>query len=147
MYQQITLVGNLGRDPEMRYTPSGVAVTSFSVAVNRSWTGQDGQRQDKTTWFRVTAWRGLAETCNQYLTKGQKALVVGEVEEPSTWTDREGNTRASLEVTARTVRFLNTRAESEALAGGWGQAGGQGAPEGGGAGGDAMAGGEEDIPF
>ena len=147
MYQQITLIANLGRDPEMRYTPSGVAVTSFSVAVNRSWTGQDGQRQDKTTWFRVTAWRGLAETCNQYLTKGQKVLVVGEMEEPNTWTDREGNTRASLEVTARTVRFLNTRAESEALAGGWGQAGGQGAPEGGGAGGDAMAGGEEDIPF
>ena len=53
MYQQITLIANLGRDPEMRYTPSGVAVTSFSVAVNRSWTGQDGQRQDKTTWFRV----------------------------------------------------------------------------------------------
>ena len=147
MYQQITLIANLGRDPEMRYTPSGVAVTSFSVAVNRSWTGQDGQRQDKTTWFRVTAWRGLAETCNQYLTKGQKVLVVGEMEEPNTWTDREGNTRASLEVTARTVRFLNTRAESEALAGGWGQAGGQGVPEGGGAGGDAMAGGEEDIPF
>ena len=147
MYQQITLIANLGRDPEMRYTPSGVAVTSFSVAVNRSWTGQDGQRQDKTTWFRVTAWRGLAETCNQYLTKGQKVLVVGEMEEPNTWTDREGNTRASLEVTARTVRFLNTRAESEALAGGWGQAGGQGAPAGGGADGDAMAGGEEDIPF
>ena len=65
MYQQITLIGNLGRDPEMRYTPSGVAVTSFSVAVNRSWTGQDGQRQDKTTWFRVSAWRRQAETCNQ----------------------------------------------------------------------------------
>ena len=147
MYQQITLVGNLGRDPEMRYTPSGVAVTSFSVAVNRSWTGQDGQRQDKTTWFRITAWRGLAERCNQYLTKGQKVLVVGEVEEPNTWTDREGNTRASLDVTARNVQFLSTRAESEALAGGWGQAGGQGAPVGGGADGGAMAGGEEDIPF
>ncbi len=148
MYQQITLVGNLGRDPEMRYTPSGVAVTSFSVAVNRSWTGQDGQRQDKTTWFRISAWRRLAETCSQYLTKGQRVLVVGEVEEPNTWTDREGNTRASLDVTAQTVRFLNTRAESEALAGGWGQSEGQGAPAGGGAGGgDAMAGGEEDIPF
>lgn len=147
MYQQITLVGNLGRDPEMRYTASGVAVTSFSVAVNRSWTGQDGQRQEKTVWFRVAAWRGLAETCNQYLTKGQRVLVVGEVEEPNTWTDQEGNTRASLEVTARTVRFLNTRAENEALAGGWGQVGGQGAPMGGGSNGDALPGGEEDIPF
>ena len=147
MYQQITLIGNLGRDPEMRYTPSGVAVTNFSVATSRSWTGQDGQRQEKTVWFRVATWRGLAETCNQYLTKGQKVLVVGEVEEPDTWTDREGNTRASLEVTARTVRFLNTRAESEALAGGWGQPGGQGASMGGGPDGDAMASGEEDIPF
>ncbi len=147
MYQQITLVGNLGRDPEMRYTPSGVAVTNFSVATSRSWTGQDGQRQEKTVWFRVAAWRGLAETCNQYLTKGQRVLVTGEVEEPSTWTDQEGNTRVSLEVTARTVRFLNTRAESEALAAGWGQTGGQGAPEGGGSDGDALPGGEEDIPF
>ncbi len=147
MYQQITLVGNLGRDPEMRYTPSGVAVTNFSVATSRSWTGQDGQRQENTVWFRVAAWRRLAETCNQYLTKGQRVLVVGEVEEPSTWTDQEGNSRASLEVTARTVRFLNTRAENEALAGGWGQTGGQGAPLGGGSSGDALPDGEEDIPF
>ena len=146
MYQQITLIGNLGRDPEMRYTPSGVAVTNFSVATSRSWTGQDGQRQEKTVWFRVAAWRRLAETCNQYLTKGQRVLVIGEVEEPSTWTDQEGNTRASLEVTARTVRFLNTRAENEALAGGWGQSEGEGVPMGGETSSDPM-GGEEDIPF
>lgn len=143
MYQQLTLIGNLGRDPEMRYTPSGVAVTNFSVATSRSWTGQDGQRQEKTVWFRVAAWRRLAETCNQYLTKGQRVLVIGEVEEPSTWTDQEGNTRTSLEVTARTVRFLNTRAEGEALASGFGQ----GAPAGGGSEGDPLPGGEEDIPF
>ena len=153
MYQQITLIGNLGRDPEMRYTPSGVAVTNFSVATSRSWTGQDGQRQDKTVWFRVAAWDRQAETCNQYLTKGQRVLVVGELEEPSTWTDREGNTRASLEVRARTVRFLNSRAENEALAAGMGQSGGQGGPMDGGPaapsgpGTDSEAGGEEDIPF
>ena len=138
---------NLGRDPEMRYTPSGVAVTNFSVATSRSWTGQDGQRQEKTVWFRVAAWDRLAETSNQYLTKGQRVLVVGEMEEPSTWTDREGNTRASLEVRARTVRFLNTRAESEALASGMGQSGGQDAPMGAGPDGDPAPGGEEDIPF
>ena len=105
MYQQITLIGNLGRDPEMRYTPSGTAVTNFSIATSRSWTGQDGQRQEKTVWFRVNAWDRLAETCNQYLTKGQKVLVVGEVEEPNIWTDREGNARASLDVRARTVQL------------------------------------------
>jgi single-strand DNA-binding protein len=147
MYQQITLIGNLGRDPEMRYTPSGKAVTNFSVATSQSWTGQDGQRQEKTVWFRVAAWDRLAETCNQYLTKGQKVLVVGEVEEPNIWTDREGNARASLEVRARTVRFLNSRAESEALAAGMGQSGGQGAPIGGGSAAESVPSDEEDIPF
>ena len=66
MYQQITLIGNLGADPEMRYTPNGLPVTSFRMAVSRNWTGQDGQRQEKTVWFRVTAWRKLAETASQY---------------------------------------------------------------------------------
>ena len=80
MYQQITLVGNLGRDPEMRYTASGVAVTSFPVATSQRWTGADGQRNEKTIWFRVSAWQRQAETCNQYLTKGQRVLVVGEIE-------------------------------------------------------------------
>lgn len=149
MYQQITLIGNLGRDPEMRYTASGVPVTSFSIAVSRAWTSSDGQRQEKTTWFRITAWRRLAETCNQYLTKGQRVLVVGEVEEPNAWTDQQGNARAGLEVTAQVVRFLNTRAEADALAGGMGQSsesssGGDGGGNGGG-GNDAVS--EEDIPF
>ena len=77
MYQQITLVGNLGNDPEMRYTPSGVPVVSFSLAVNKSWTTPDGQRQDRTTWFRVTAWRKTAEIVSQYLTKGRQVLIIG----------------------------------------------------------------------
>ena len=147
MYQQITLVGNLGRDPEMRYTPSGTAVTSFSIATSRSWTGQDGQRQEKTVWFRISAWRRLAETCNQYLSKGQRVLIVGEVEEPSTWTDQSGNSRASLEVTARNVQFLSTRAEREALPGGGDQGEGPGEPEGGGQQPNTEASGEDDIPF
>ena len=145
MYQQITLIGNLGRDPEMRYTASGVPVTSFSVAVNESWTGRDGQRQDKTVWFRVTTWERQAETCNQYLAKGQRVLVVGRMEEPNVWTDQSGNARAGLDVTAQTVRFLSTRAEADALSAGMGQTGG----------GPAAGGGEfipeassaDDIPF
>lgn len=111
MYQQITLIGNLGADPEMRYTPNGQPVTSFRMAVSRSWTGQDGQRQEKTVWFRVTAWRKLAETASQYLTKGSKVLVVGELEEPNAYIDKEGKPRASLEVTASNIRFLSTRGE------------------------------------
>jgi single-strand DNA-binding protein len=112
MYQQITLVGNLGRDPEMRYAPSGSPVTNFSVATSRGWTGEDGQRQEKTVWFRVAAWQRLAETCNQYLSKGSRVMVVGEVEEPYVWTDESGNSRASLQVRARTVQFLSSRAEA-----------------------------------
>jgi len=109
MYQQITLIGNLGADPEMRYTQDGTPVTSFRIATNRRWRTQDGTTQEKTVWFRVSAWRRLAETCNQYLTKGQRVLVVGEMEEPSTWTDQEGNARASLEMQARNVQFLSPR--------------------------------------
>lgn len=112
MYQQLTLVGNLGGDPEMRYTPSGVPVSTFSLAVSRSWVNADGQKQEKTIWFRVTCWRKLAETVSQYLTKGKQVLVVGEIEEARTYTDRDGNSRASLEVTAQTVRFIGQRGDN-----------------------------------
>jgi single-strand DNA-binding protein len=143
MYQQITLVGNLGSDPEMRYTPSGVPVASFRMAVNKSWTGEDGQRQDKTTWFRVTAWRKLAETVSQYLTKGAKVLVVGEIEDARPYTDREGNLRATLEVTAQVVRFLNTRGEGQMMA----EPGGGFAHANNHTGGDQHEVRDEDIPF
>jgi len=113
MYQQITLVGNLGNDPEMRYTPSGIPVASFNMAVNKTWTTQDGQRQDKTTWFRVTAWRRTAETVSQYLSKGRRVLVVGEIEEARPYTDREGNPRASLEVTAQIIKFIGGRNDTD----------------------------------
>lgn len=108
MYQKVVIVGNLGTDPEMRFTPSGVPVTSFNVAVNRRWKDSNGELREKTTWFRVTAWRGLAEQCNQYLTKGRLVLVEGEID-ASAWLDNEGNPRATLELTARNVRFLGRR--------------------------------------
>mgnify|MGYP000847628311 CR=1 FL=1 len=108
MYQQITLVGNLGNDPEMRYTPSGVPVASFNLAVNKSVKTDDGYT-DKTIWFRVTAWRKQAETASQYLVKGRQVLVIGEVEEARPFTDKSGNNRASLEVTAHTIKFLSSK--------------------------------------
>jgi len=113
MYQQITLIGNLGADPELRYTQSGTPVTSLRVATNRRWRAQDGTTQEETVWFRVSVWQRQAEACNQYLTKGQRVLVVGEMREPSTWTDQEGNARASLEVRARNVEFLTPRGEGQ----------------------------------
>ena len=109
MYQQITLIGNLGADPEMRVTQDGTPVTSFRIATNRRWNTQDGTTQEETVWFRISVWERQAEACNQYLSKGQRALVVGEMREPSTWTDQEGNARASLEVRARNVQFLSPR--------------------------------------
>ncbi|MCS6845692.1 MAG: single-stranded DNA-binding protein [Caldilineales bacterium] len=108
MYSKTIVVGHLGRDPEMRYTPSGQPVTSFSVASTRRWTTQDGTQQEKTTWFRVTAWGKLAELCNQYLSKGRLVLVEGDID-VSAWRSQDGEPRASLELTARNVRFLGGR--------------------------------------
>lgn len=142
IYQQITLVGNLGSDPEMRYTPGGAAVANFSLAVNRSWTNQDGTRQDKTTWFRVAAWRKQAEIVSQYLAKGRQVMVIGEVEEARAYVDKDGNSRASLEVTASVIKFLGNR--EDALVGA-GQA--TPYPEAGGVVQNGPAVTEEDIPF
>ncbi len=113
MFQKLIIVGNLGRDPEMRYTADGTPVTSFSVATSRRWTDQSGQQQERTVWFRVSAWRQLAETCNQYLSKGRQVLVEGELTEPRPYQSRDGDWRASLDVTARTVRFLGTRGDAD----------------------------------
>lgn len=111
MYQKLIIVGNLGRDPEMRYTPDGTPVTNFSVATNRRWTDASGQQQERTVWFRVSAWRRLAETCNQFLTKGRQVFVEGELQEPRVWQGQDGQWRASLDVTARVVRFLGGRGD------------------------------------
>jgi len=123
-YQKIIVVGNLGREPEMRYTPSGQAVTSFSVAVNETYTNNNGEKIKKTIWFRVTTWGKQAEICNQYLKKGQQVLVDGRMNaDPSTggpkiFTRQDGAAGASFEITAQTVRFLSSRAESEGGGGG-----------------------------
>jgi len=115
MYQKVIIVGNLGRDPEMRYLPSGTPVTNFSVAVNRVYTNSDGERVEETTWFRVAAWGKLAETTNQYLRKGSKVLVEGRLIPDSTtggpriWERNDGTPAASFEVTAETIRFLDSR--------------------------------------
>jgi len=111
MYQKVSLIGRLGGEPEMRYTPDGTPVTSFSVATDRQWVDTSGKRQQRTVWFRVTAWRRLAETCNQYLAKGRLVYVEGELAEPKPFQGRDGEWRASLDVTAREVRFLSTRGE------------------------------------
>jgi single-strand DNA-binding protein len=144
MYQTIIIVGNVGRDPEMRYTPSGQAVTSFSVATNRQYTNNSGESVKETIWFRVSAWGKTGEVCNQYLKKGSKVLVEGRLTAdpatggPRVWTSQDGSTRASFEVSAQTVRFLSSRGETAEP----GVGGAPGADEG-----MAPAGDEGDIPF
>ncbi len=135
MYQRVIIVGNVGRDAEMRYTPSGVPVTSFSVAVNRRWNSATGEQQEKTTWFRVTCWRKLAETAGQYVKKGQRILVEGEVEAQA-YIDREGTPRGTLELTASNFKFLSARAEA-----------GEGPGAGGGVGEEEFPVHEDEIPF
>jgi single-strand DNA-binding protein len=110
-YQYTIIIGNVGRDPEMRYTQSGVAVADFSVAVSRRWTDRTSNEQrEKTTWFRVSAWRGLAETVNQYVHKGMQVMVTGEVD-ASAYAGQDGTPRATLEITARDIQFLGRRGE------------------------------------
>jgi single-strand DNA-binding protein len=110
-YQYTIIIGNVGRDPEMRYTQSGVAVADFSVAVSRRWTDRNSNEQrEKTTWFRVSAWRGLAETVNQYVHKGMQVMVTGEVD-ASAYAGQDGTPRATLEITARDIQFLGRRGE------------------------------------
>ena len=111
MYQKVIIIGNLGRDPEMRYTPDGSPVTSFSVATSRRF----GEK-DETTWFRVTVWNKQAESCNQYLHKGSKVLVEGRLRpnangSPSVFQRRDGSWGASFDLTADTVRFLSPKGE------------------------------------
>jgi single-strand DNA-binding protein len=123
MWHTLIIVGNLGRDPEMRYTPNGQAVTSFSVATSRQYTSSNGQLVKETVWFRVSAWGKQAETCNQYLKKGSKVLVEGRLSPdqatggPKTFMRKDGTAGASYDVTANMVRFLTSRTESESSAG------------------------------
>jgi single-strand DNA-binding protein len=120
MFHTIIIVGNVGRDPEMRYTPAGQAVTSFSVASNRNYTNSQGQQIKETIWFRVSTWGKQAETCNQYLHKGSKVLIEGRLTPdqnsggPRIWNRQDGTPAASYEVSASMVRFLTTKSEDQA---------------------------------
>ena len=114
-YQKIVIVGNLGRDPEMRYTESGQAVTNINVATNRQYTASSGEKVKETTWFRVSAWGRLAEICNQYLKTGRQVLVEGrlnpdrETGNPRVFERKDGTFGASYEITADRVVFIGGR--------------------------------------
>ena len=103
---RMMVIGNLGNDPEMRYTPNGAPVTTFSIATTRTYTSGNGERQQDTEWFRVVAWNQLAELCNQYLSKGRKAYVDGRLHS-SSWEGQDGQTRFTNEIIADRVLFLD----------------------------------------
>lgn len=108
---KVILVGNLGRDPELRYTGGGQAVANFTLATTRTWSDKDGKKQEKTEWHRIVAWGKLAEICGQYLTKGKLVYIEGRLETRE-WTDRDGNKRTTTEINARDMQMLGGRGDS-----------------------------------
>lgn len=102
---KVILLGRLGQDPELKYTPGGAAVCNFSVATTESWTDKQGQKQEKTEWHRIVVWGKLAELCNQYLAKGRQAFVEGRLQTRS-WDDKDGSKRYTTEIMANTVQFI-----------------------------------------
>ena len=112
MFAKLIIVGNLGSDPELRYTPSGRPYTRLSIAVNRKWADDQGEAHTDTTWFRCTVWGKQAEACNQYLSKGRLVLVEAEQIKASAYMSRDNQPAATLEVVARNVRFLGGNGNS-----------------------------------
>ena len=116
---KILIIGNLGSDPEMRYTPNGDAVTSFTVATNRRYKTRDGEQREETEWFRVSAWRRLAEITNQYLSRGSRVYVEGRLSS-RTYQTQSGETRVSLDINAQEIQFLSSPGQTSGDSGGYG---------------------------
>lgn len=154
---KVFLIGNLGRDPETRYTPNGTMNVQFSMAVTRRWNDQSGQQQEQTTWFRVTAWGRLAETLDRLsqsgaVAKGRQVYVEGSRLEARTYQDQSGETRTSLDVTADSFQLLGPRTDAEGGSGQFGGGGGGGGQSGRGGAGDQGMPPEDstdldDVPF
>ncbi|MCI5224483.1 MAG: single-stranded DNA-binding protein [Candidatus Electrothrix sp. AR4] len=111
MINKVILIGNLGADPELRYTQSGAPVANFRIATTERWKGQDGQMQEQTEWHTIVAWRRLAEICGEYLNKGSKVYIEGKLQTRK-WQDQNGNDRYTTEIVAREMKMLTPRGES-----------------------------------
>jgi len=118
LMNKIMLIGNLGRDPEMNYTPSGLPVTKFTLAVNRVTKAPTGERQEETEWFNIVAWRQLAETCNTYLKKGMKVYVEGRLTQRK-YADKEGIQRTAIDVVLNEMEMLTPKERSGSSSGGF----------------------------
>lgn len=144
---KVILVGNLGRDPELRYTQGGQAVANFTLATTERFSNRDGDRQERTEWHRIVAWGKTAELCAQYLAKGRSVYIEGRLQTRE-WEDKEGQKRRTTEITAQTVQFLGGRGGSGS-GGSGGSGGGGGSPSSGSSGGfdDDSGPPPDDIPF
>ena len=140
---KVILVGNLGRDPELRYIPSGQAVANFTLATNERWRDKEGNNQERTEWHRIVVWGKSAENCAQYLQKGRSVYVEGKLQTQE-WEDKEGNKRKTTEVVAQTVQFLGGRGGAES---GGGPAGDSGSSGTGSGGGQSHGPPSSDVPF
>ena len=107
---KVMIIGNLGREPELRYTPSGRPVTTFPVAVSRTWKGNNGENRSDTEWFKIVAWGKLAEICKEYLNKGQQVYIEGRLQTRQ-WDDKEGQKRTTVELIATEMTMLGDRRE------------------------------------
>ena len=134
------LIGNLGKDPELRYTPSGVAMATFSIATSETWTGKDGEKETRTEWHRIVAFRKLAEICGEYLSKGKQVYIEGRIQTRE-WEDKDGNKRYTTEILANQMLMLGGRDAGDS-----GRPEGPPAPEFPGTPGSGGAD-EDDIPF
>lgn len=105
MVNKVMLIGRLGADPEIRYTPSGAEVATFRIATSESWTNKSGEKEERTEWHRIVAWRGLAKICGEYLNKGKLVYVEGRLRTRS-WEDRDGNKRTTTEIEASDMKML-----------------------------------------
>ena len=135
------IIGNLGSDPELKYTPSGQAVANFSVATTETYNDAQGQRQDRTEWHRIVVWGKQAETCGRYLSKGRQVFIEGKIQTRQ-WEDRDGNKRYTTEIVARDVRFLGNQRDNANASQGGGQGGGYQGGYGGDQGGGGYGGGQ-----
>ncbi len=147
------VIGNLGKDPEIRYTAGGQAVANMTIATNERWTDKEGAKQERTEWHRIVVWGRQAENCNQYLKKGRQVYVEGRIQTRE-WEDKEGQKRYTTEIVASNVLFLSGEANMGGGGGDYGGGGGGDYNSGGGGGGGAKSGGgfddsfnEDDIPF
>jgi single-strand DNA-binding protein len=111
MVNKAIIIGNLGGDPEVRYTQSGAAVANFTVATTEKWKGQDGQMQEQTEWHRIVAFARLGEICGEYLSKGSKVYIEGRIQTRK-WTDKDGNSRYTTEIVAREMKMLDSKGAS-----------------------------------